>query len=331
MNDLLAVIDKFKSKRVLVIGDLLLDRYIWGDVSRISPEAPVPVLHVSRETYTAGGAANVALNLAALGVRTEVIGALGRDQAGEELVTLLSDAGIESKRCHYDQKRMTIVKTRVVARNQQLCRIDKEGMRSSYEIFGDGLSHDSLIVEAAREADAIIVSDYAKGVVGEALFNQLSTECKKAGKILAVDPKPSRKLDLRGAGLMTPNRNEALEMADIQGLSPFDEFPLEDIVSRIHQKYAPEVLVVTLGADGMAVAKNGKIIRVLPTQAREVFDVSGAGDTVIATLTAAMCTGADPVNAAILANYAAGIVVSKMGTAVVTKDELANLTFHLND
>ena len=169
---------------------------------------------------------------------------------------------------------------------------------------------------------AVIVSDYAKGVVTQALLDRVRELAARSGALLAIDPKPSRKLDLRGAGLITPNRHEALQLAGLPEPALGETYPLEEICARIHAEFAPKVLVVTLGADGMAVSRGGKVEQILPTEAREVFDVSGAGDTVIAFLTAALACGASPVDAARIANLAAGVVVSKMGTATVSPAEL---------
>lgn len=312
---------KFPSLKILVIGDLMLDHYIWGDVHRISPEAPVPVVQAMRETHTAGGAANVALNLASLGLGVSVCGSLGMDEAGERLRLLLEGKGINAEGCFKIDGLSTMVKTRVVVRTQQLCRIDREAERSAYgidEVAGSG----ELLAKLIGNCDALILSDYAKGVITQELMNQCFELATKHGKLLAIDPKPTRMLDFQGAGLMTPNRHEALELAGIPEPSIGEEYPLEAVCWNIHAKHSPELLVVTLGADGMVVSEGGKVVEVLPTSAREVFDVSGAGDTVIATLTAALAAGANPTDAAKFANIAAGIVVSKVGTAVVTPGEI---------
>jgi D-glycero-beta-D-manno-heptose-7-phosphate kinase len=310
-------------KRFLIVGDLMLDHYIWGEVSRISPEAPVPVIHVLRETYTAGGAANVALNTAALGGSSALFGSLGDDEAGRRLAKVLASSRIDSSHCVSASDRATIVKTRVIARTQQVCRIDREAGRNSYSL--DALPDlDPRLERAVAEADAIIVSDYAKGVVTQRLLDRLIALARETGKLLAIDPKPARRLNLRGAHLITPNRGEALDLAGLPEPGFGEPYPLEEVCRRIHTAFAPEILVVTLGADGMAVSINGRIEHLLPTEAREVFDVSGAGDTVIATLTAALAAGAGPVDAARLANRAAGIVVSKIGTVTVSAEELAS-------
>jgi len=315
------ILNTLRNLRVLVIGDLMLDHYIWGDVHCISPEAPVPIIHTTRDTHTAGGAANVALNLASLGIQASLLGTLGQDTNGDTLVRLLENAGIDFSHCLRHDHTATIVKTRVIARTQQLCRIDREDPRASYCI--DALpAIPSLLDHLIKNADAVILSDYAKGVITQPLLDAVSTLSAKHEKLLAVDPKPARRLQFTGANLITPNRHEALELAGLPEPDCGEIYPLTAVCRLIHQKFAPGLLVITLGADGMAICRDGEIVKTLPTLAREVFDVSGAGDTVIATLTAALAVGADAESAAHFANRAAGIVVSKMGTATPTPAEL---------
>lgn len=316
-----ALLEKLPALRILVIGDLMLDHYIWGDVHRISPEAPVPVVQAMRESHTAGGAANVALNLASLGVRVSVCGAVGKDDAGDKLCQLLEEKSIATTGCFRLPGLSTMVKTRVIVRTQQLCRIDREAARAAYGI-DDVEGVDEWLSERIGDCDAVILSDYAKGVVTQQLMDRCFVLAAQHGTLLAVDPKPTRMLHFKGAGLMTPNRHEALELAGLPEPEPGEPYPLEAVCMSIHEKHAPALLVVTLGADGMVVSAGGKIVERLPTTAREVFDVSGAGDTVIATLTAALAAGAGPVDAANFANLAAGVVVSKVGTATVSPDEV---------
>lgn len=313
-SQILAALSELK---VLIVGDVILDHYIWGDVHRISPEAPVPVVHATHETHTAGGAANVAYNLAALGLPARLAGAIGDDAFGKTLLSLLSGAGIDTELCEAEPSRQTIVKTRVIARNQQLCRIDHESAASAYS-----LATSPALLDALAVSDALIVSDYAKGVISQNLLDTLISEARRLGKIIALDPKPTRQLAFRGASLITPNRHEALQLAGLAEPDYGTPYPLAEVCARIHTQHAPDVLIVTLGADGMAISSGGKVDHVLPTRAREVFDVSGAGDTVIATLTAALAAGASARDAASFANTAAGIVVSKMGTATPTREEI---------
>jgi rfaE bifunctional protein kinase chain/domain len=302
---------------ILVIGDLMLDHYIWGDVHRISPEAPVPIVNASSETHTAGGAANVAFNLAPLGVSVRLAGTLGLDMAGVRLLGLLTEAGIDTTHCHSGAHRATIVKTRVMARTQQLCRIDHEAAVSEYSLE----CPDSLLA-CVESCDAVIVSDYGKGVITQSLLEALLAHAKQHGKIIALDPKPANKLDFYGVSLITPNRHEALELAGLAEPRIGELYPLEQVCRIVHDLHSPELLVITLGADGMAICREGKVEQILPTSARQVFDVSGAGDTVIAILTTALASGATPEHAAILANLAAGVVVSRIGTATATLEDL---------
>jgi rfaE bifunctional protein kinase chain/domain len=327
--NLTQLLEGLVSVKVLIIGDVMLDHYVWGDVQRISPEAPVPVVHVNRDTYTAGGAANVALNLANLGVKTSIIGHCANDDAGRRLKKIFSDNKIVSILPATESSVPTIIKTRVIIRGQQLCRIDREASRELYNVEERTGFNDLLEAEIAS-ADAVIISDYAKGVVTQSLINKIldNTRHKDGSLLTAIDPKPSRRLNFSGIGLLTPNRNEALELAEQPAGHPDDVYPLDEICNSIHDKYHPRLLVVTLGAEGMAICSEGAVLKKLPTEARQVFDVSGAGDTVIAILTASLAAGASPFDAATLANIAAGCVVSHMGTAPITFDELKSAIHH---
>lgn len=304
---------------VLVIGDLILDHYIWGDAYRISPEAPVPVVSVERDSHSAGGAANVALNICSLGGRPTLAGILGDDEPGGRLVALLHAAGVNLSVDLCQRVVSTIVKTRVVVRQQQLCRLDREALPALYRMDSD-VTFTALapILDSVR---AVIISDYAKGVVTAPLVNYLIEEGQRRDVLVAIDPKPSRPLEYAGVGLMTPNMKEALELAGI----PFDRnraFPAREVCQRIWDLHQPRYLVVTLGAEGMLLCESGRVVGMMPTYAQEVYDVSGAGDTVIAALTIALASGASIEEAAHLANTAAGVVVGKLGTATVTTDEI---------
>lgn len=321
-SDLLKISKLFESLKILVIGDMMLDHYIWGDVYRISPEAPVPVVYAEKDTYTAGGSANVALNLSNLGIKTSVLGYFGKDEAGDRLLEIFKSHNIK---CLYDNPSdfiPTIVKSRVIVRNQQLCRIDREARLNLYSI-DDAIASDNNLNSIFNNLNAVIISDYAKGVVTQTLIDKLLTYSQENPDLLiSIDPKPTRQLSFKGVGLMTPNRHEALLLAGLPEPHPGSEYPLEEVCSIIYKKYEPKLLVVTLGADGMAVSREGKVLKHLPTDAKEVFDVSGAGDTVIATLTAALAAGADIIDAAKLANAAAACVVSHIGTAPILLTEL---------
>ena len=309
------ILDRIKSLRLLVVGDVMLDRYVVGEVNRISPEAPVPVLTVEAEREVAGGAANVALNAAELGAQVESVGWFGMDDQGKRLRSLLGDKGIRVDPALRFEGVPTISKTRVMASNQQICRVDREEATDAYTPDLDYLGE--ALALKAEKADAVILSDYGKGFV----TNELITLVREASPFLSVDPKPSRLLDYSQPDLLTPNRHEALEMAGRSRLSR-DSLPQEEIVRTIFDRFEPGLLTITLGADGMLLAKKGKVEKIMPTAAREVFDVSGAGDTVISCLTLALVAGANLEQAAELANVAAGIVVAKVGTATASPEEI---------
>ncbi len=309
------ILDRIKSLRLLVVGDVMLDRYVVGEVNRISPEAPVPVLTVESERAVAGGAANVALNAAELGAQVESVGWFGPDDQGNQLRSLLGEQGIEVDPALRFGSAPTISKTRVMASNQQICRVDREEGPEAYEPDLNQLGE--ALRAKAEKADAVILSDYGKGFV----TNELISLVREVSSFLSVDPKPSRLLDYSKPDLLTPNRHEALEMAGRSRLSR-GSLPQEEIVGAIFEKFDPGLLAITLGADGMLLARNGKVEKIMPTAAREVFDVSGAGDTVISILTLALVAGADLEQAAELANVAAGIVVAKVGTATASPDEI---------
>lgn len=296
----------------------MLDRYIFGDASRISPEAPVPVVDVDKQKHIAGGAANVALNLRSLGAKVEVCGWLGKDPDGDTLRNLLKESEIELDSRFQSESSPTIVKTRVMVRNQQLCRLDQEAPPVDYEMAEEEIR---LIAEKSQNKDAIILSDYGKGIMSNALVKALQSTGSGNKPIIAMDPKPRRHIDHQDLDLITPNRSEALELAKVN-VQPHEPFPAEEVCQKIYEEYRPKHLVITLGGEGMLLSQNGKIDLTMPTTAREVFDVSGAGDTVVATLTLMLACGAEIEESARIANLAAGIVVGKVGTATVTQEEL---------
>ncbi len=318
-----ALLKKIAGLRILVIGDMMLDHYMWGDATRISPEAPVPVVDINRDSFTAGGAGNVALNIASLNAQCTVAGFLGRDEAGERLKGIFSDKGI--KVLATPGRGATIVKTRVLVQHQQLCRLDRESPPDSYRIEPSKL--DALLGPAIRSADAVIISDYAKGLIDDSLVARVVALGRAAGTFIALDPKPKRPLSFSGLDLITPNRKEAALLAGIE-LSPHAPFPAKEICRRLHEKYHPRNLVITLSEDGLLLSRDGEVVRQIPTAAREVFDVSGAGDTSIAGLVLALAAGADLETAAHFANAASGVVVSKLGTATVSPAELIAYVNH---
>lgn len=304
---------------MVVVGDLMLDHYIWGDATRISPEAPVPVVSVFRDSYTLGGAANVALNLKGLGLQVDLCGMLGDDAAAGQLRGLLDANGIGHSLCHSVARLHTIRKTRVIVQKQQLCRIDREDPPAGYSLPNAASS--AAFSAALQEANAVILSDYAKGCLGEETWADIRKITRQCNTFLALDPKPRGRLQFFEPDLITPNRSEALELAGIEcGLH--EPFPAEAVCKAIWERYRPQHLVITLGADGMLLSEEGHVLQAIPTVAQEVFDVSGAGDTVIATLTASLAAGATFETAAQLANAAAGVVVGKVGTVAITRSEL---------
>jgi D-glycero-beta-D-manno-heptose-7-phosphate kinase len=310
--------------RVLVIGDVMLDQFIWGHVSRISPEAPVPVVDFSHESYMPGGAANVAHNLAALGVKTEMFCAIGDDPAGAQLKSLLKEQQVGVAGLVAIDARPTSIKTRIVAHQQQVVRVDREAKQ---ELGADDVQ--SLLRVLARhvdDADAVIVGDYGKGVVTQALLDGVKSLCRERGVWLSLDPKPVHHLNLAALSLITPNRREAFELAGIpdgtRSPNPLEDKTLMQVAERLLHELRPALLLITLGDQGMLLCQRGQKPFHIPTVAQEVFDVSGAGDTVIASFTLAIAAGASPIEAAILSNHAAGVVVGKVGTAIVTTEEL---------
>lgn len=320
------ILSRFSRQRVLVVGDLMLDRYIYGGVSRISPEAPVPVLNVAHEKSMPGGAANVAWNVRALGGQAAVSGVLGRDHAAAELRTLLRLGKVSTRGVLAVPTMPTTVKMRVVAERQQVVRVDWEGHpqmpRRAIARFC------RLVAREVRAATGVIIEDYSKGVVSQAVIDTILREAKKGGIPVGLDPKYNRDLCFSGLTVATPNRKEAYFLAGVPESAPHRN-PLQDKVlldvgRRVLRLLKPRMLIVTLGAQGMLLMAPGSKPRHVPTRAREVFDVSGAGDTAIATCVLALAAGASPVEAAELANYASGVVVGKLGTATCSPDELLN-------
>ncbi|OGW76794.1 MAG: hypothetical protein A3C51_02615 [Omnitrophica bacterium RIFCSPHIGHO2_02_FULL_46_20] len=314
-----SIISNFKNTNVLVIGDIILDEFIWGDVSRISPEAPVPVVWVKRESFMPGGASNVANNLRSLGARTYLAGVIGDDERGATLKGALEQKGIDTSGIMIDESRPTTLKTRIVAQHQQVVRIDKEKV----DTLSDALI--SRIINCAKELidkiDAVIIEDYGKGVITPKLLKYIVPLAKAHKKIISVDPKEERLKYYHGITLITPNNHEASKAV---GFEIKDNATLKKAGEEMLKKFKCKIALITLGENGMAVFQKDKTMKHIPTVAQEVFDVSGAGDTVIACYTLALAAGANPVEAAHISNYAAGIVVGKVGIAIVTPDELIN-------
>ena len=310
--------------RVLVVGDVMLDQFIWGSVARISPEAPVPVVDFERESFMPGGAANVARNLVALQATTELFGVVGRDPAAEQLCSLLKEQKIGCEGLIASPGRHTSLKTRIVAHRQQVVRIDRESRGNLTPDISNPLH--AKLRNAIRGADAVIVGDYGKGTVTQNLLMELRKARDSYGKWISVDPKPVHDLNLSKLSLITPNRKETFELArlpdDTRNQNPLKDTGLMLAAETLLRELQPAILLITLGELGMLLCQRGQKPVHIPTVAQEVFDVSGAGDTVIATFTLAIAAGASPLEAALLSNHAAGIVVGKIGTAIVMPEEL---------
>ena len=308
---------KFGRQRVLVLGDIMLDHYIWGKVERISAEAPVPVLEVQKEEFRLGGAANAALNVKSLGGEAILLGVTGRDSAAQDLKQLMECKGLATDGLIADPDRKTTLKTRIVATNQQIVRIDRET-----QIDLENEARTALLDSLRRllpNCQALIIEDYNKGVLtGEVISGALEL-AKSLGIPVAVDPKHRNFRQYRGVDIFKPNFRELQDILDMEFESE-DEFQVA--ASQLRGEMQIKNLIVTRGSLGMYVFDGGKQARHLPTAAREVFDVSGAGDTVISALTLAYVSGADIHLAAKVANHAAGVACGKVGTASVNPDEL---------
>lgn len=310
-------IDRFPSARILVVGDIVLDHYVWGKVSRISPEAPVPVVNVTKESILLGGAANVVNNIHALGGSVRICGVIGHDDAGRQLTHLLRSQRIPTDGLIIDPDRPTTIKTRVIAHNQQVVRFDRETKdKIERETRQRLFVH---IEEQIRDLDAIVISDYCKGVVTGELVKKIVKLAKRHDVIVSVDPKVSHFGMYSGVSILTPNTNEASlgSRIDIE-----DEKSLLKAGFLLLEKLKCKALLITRGEHGMSLFEQGRKVTHIPTMAQEVYDVTGAGDTVISTLTLAMAAGASMSDAAIISNYAAGIVVGIVGTATVSPQEL---------
>jgi D-beta-D-heptose 7-phosphate kinase/D-beta-D-heptose 1-phosphate adenosyltransferase len=313
-----------RSARILVVGDVMLDQFLWGRVARISPEAPVPVVDFERESFMPGGAANVARNLTALGVNTQLFGVIGQDSAGQQLKSLLANERVDAGGLIKDNGRHTSIKTRIVAHQQQVVRVDRE---TRGEISSNAARRMlAIMAERMAGADGVIVGDYGKGVVIQGVLDELKRLCRKHGVWLSVDPKPVHQLNLSGLSLLTPNRKEAFDLTGLadetRHTNPLRDINLIRTAGRLLNELSPALLLITLGENGMLLCRRSEKPHHIPTLAQEVFDVSGAGDTVIATFTLAIAAGASPLEAATFSNHAAGIVVGKVGTATVSAEEL---------
>lgn len=313
-----------RDTRILVVGDVMLDHFVWGRVDRISPEAPVPVVEFSRESLMPGGAANVGRNLTALGIPVRLFSVIGRDESGDRLRELLEGQAVDCGGMIRDARRQTSIKTRVIAHQQQVVRVDRETRGEISPARARRLVRD--MEPHLDEAAAVIVGDYGKGIVTQALLEALKLACRKRGLWISLDPKPIHQLNLEGLSLITPNRKEAFELAGMtdgtRAANPLEDPDLMTVAERLLAGPRPALLLITLGEQGMLLCQRGAKPFHIPTTAQEVFDVSGAGDTVIASFTLAVAAGASPLEAAIVSNHAGGIVVGKVGTATVGAAEL---------
>jgi D-beta-D-heptose 7-phosphate kinase/D-beta-D-heptose 1-phosphate adenosyltransferase len=318
------ILNQANAKRILVVGDLMMDRFVYGSVSRISPEAPVPVVKVSHEKAMPGGACNVASNLLALGGKAAMAGIIGEDAVGKELQQQLTKAGVTLKAVVTSNLHPSCVKTRIVAERQQVVRVDREEYLQLPDV--EMARFCKLIEKEIAQADGAIIEDYGKGSVQQEVVDTVLKTAEQAGIPVGYDPKDDHILKMEGVSVVTPNRKEAFGSAGITESEPLDN-PLEDLplleVGRIlEEKWKARHTLVTLGPHGMLLWNEGEDPQHIPTRAREVFDVSGAGDTVIATYVLALACGATYLEAAELSNFAAGVVVGKLGTATCTQQEL---------
>ena len=317
MGQLKSIVDRFEGRRLVVVGDVILDRFVCGRVQRISPEAPVPVIEVERISNHLGGAANVAVNLRRLGARVSLAGVVGCDAAGRQVLRQLKEEGIEASGVVSDENRSTTLKSRVVAQHQQVCRTDRENREPLDENTVGRLLEG--LADSVRLAQGVILSDYAKGVVGPELAREVVDGARASGKFVAVDPKGTDFLKYQRATVITPNQSEfeAAAGADFRG----DDSGWAAAARSLIDRTAIEALLVTRGEKGMSLYQ-GEEAHFIRASAREVFDVTGAGDTVISVFSLGVVSGASFHAAAVLANLAAGIVVGKLGTASASTSEV---------
>jgi rfaE bifunctional protein kinase chain/domain len=324
-NRLIELKNSFKGKRIAIIGDMMLDIYFWGDVKRISPEAPVPVVEVENEFFRFGGAANCALNILSLGGIAEPIGVIGYDSFGTIFTSLLSELNISSKGILVDENRPTTAKTRVIADKQHVVRIDKESKQYlNQNLLTKLINHLEEIIDSL---DGIILQDYNKGVLDESVIQQIISLAQKKKILVTVDPKFHNFFAYKNVTVFKPNRKEA---EDVLGLKIKTNDDISQAGKILLNKLNAGYVLLTLGSEGIAVFEKGKPEKRMPTKARKVSDVSGAGDTVISTLTIALASGADIIEASYLANYAGGIVCEEVGIVPIEADKLFNTIIQEN-
>ncbi len=310
------LVDAFRRVRLLVVGDLVLDEYLWGDVDRVSPEAPVPVVHVNRESQVLGGAGNVVRNVVALGARCDFCSVVGEDGAGRRVIAHLEQLGVDAGLLVHEEGRPTTRKTRVIARSQQVVRFDRESVEPISAAAARGLLR--AIDGSLARADGVILEDYGKGVLSPKVLVAVMRRFRDAGLPVAVDPKENLRA-YRGASLLKPNLRETEQLSGIRVRSPQD---LATAAAKLRRAIGGGDVVVTRGGEGMTIFEGEGPGVEVSTSAREVFDVQGAGDTAIAALVLALRAGGSLLEAAVIANAAAGVVVAKIGTATASPDEV---------
>jgi D-beta-D-heptose 7-phosphate kinase/D-beta-D-heptose 1-phosphate adenosyltransferase len=321
------VLDRMDGLPVLVLGDVMLDRYLWGDTSRISPEAPVPVIEAREETLRLGGAANVARNIRGLGGRPWLVGVVGEDAAGQDLRREIAGNGIAADRIFTDPGRRTTTKTRVVARHQQVVRVDREDV---VEIEGSALERvRDAVLTAVRGAAAVVISDYGKGVIVASLLHDLLEAAGRRGIPVCVDPKETHFFSYKGVTVLTPNLAEA---GTAFGRRIADAETLREAGRSLRERLDAQSILVTQGEDGMTLFEQDGSMTHYAAVATEVFDVTGAGDTVVSTFTMAAAAGGSLRQAALLADHAAGIVVREVGTSIASREQIRiSLAQHADD
>jgi rfaE bifunctional protein kinase chain/domain len=320
-RDLIKWVERFSQVPILVVGDLMLDRTLKGSVDRVSPEAPVPVVDIKEESFHAGGAGNVVLNLQALGAKPTLLTVRGDDDAGQKLVSQFRQAQLDTSGILVDAERPTTTKTRIFAGHQQVARYDREKRITLSQPILEKLM--GQLRDLAPKFKVVMISDYGKGVISKPVIKAAIREAHRAGAAVIVDPKIEHFQDYKGADCLTPNTKEAVE--GMRVLPPKTEEEVIALGWKIVKRLGCRSLLITRGEKGMAVFQKSGGVELIPTEAREVFDVTGAGDTVISTFSLARAVGAPVDVAARLANFAASLVVAKLGTAVATQRELIQL------
>lgn len=312
------IFSRWGRHKILVLGDVMLDEYLWGNVSRISPEAPVPVVEILKESIKLGGAANVALNVKTLGDEPVLVGVAGEDKNGERMREALNAAGIPDGGILTEDGRPTTVKTRVIAQSQQVVRTDREDTQELSPELTERII--DFVKERLGEIGALIISDYGKGVVTLKLLSELIDLCRKNNIFVGVDPKETHFLNYKRVSLITPNHNEA---GFAYGKKIKDQSMLEEVGWGLMDRLEAEAMLITRGELGMSLFERNRHLTHFPTRAKKVYDVTGAGDTVISTFTSALAAGASYREATLISNHAAGMVIGEIGTAQVDKDQLA--------